>query len=89
MLYAIGVFEDRTLRIQPSVIGKSTDHQRKRATDMPAARPTKAAVTRAVQAVADAGIVVGVIEIGPDGSIRITPKDERAKPKAKGPEQWD
>jgi len=56
---------------------------------MPAARPTKAAVTRAVQAVADAGIVVGVIEIGPDGSIRITPKDERAKPKAKGPEQWD
>jgi hypothetical protein len=40
---------------------------------MPRAAITKAAITRAVEAVKAAGIAVGMVEVGRDGTIRILP----------------
>jgi Tfp pilus assembly PilM family ATPase len=40
---------------------------------MPRAAVTKAAITRAVKAVEDAGLRVGMVEVGRDGTIRILP----------------
>lgn len=56
---------------------------------MSAARPTKAALVRAIQGVSAAGIVVGLVEIGADGAIRITPKENSVMPKPNGPKPWD
>ncbi|WP_386681939.1 hypothetical protein [Loktanella sp. R86503] len=56
---------------------------------MTQARPTQAAITRAVKAVVAAGIDVGPVEIGADGSIKIYPAEVKAKPKPKGPVAWD
>jgi hypothetical protein len=56
---------------------------------MSAARPTKAALVRAIQGVSAAGIVVGLVEIGADGAIRITPKENNVMPKPNGPKPWD
>lgn len=56
---------------------------------MTAARPTKAALVRAIEAVSAAGILVGLVEIAADGTIRITPKETGTKPKPQGPVAWD
>lgn len=45
---------------------------------MPAAKPTRAAIERAIAAVTGAGLTPAAVCIGPDGSIRIeTPAAER------------
>lgn len=57
---------------------------------MPAARPSKAAIKRAIDAWRDAGLEVGGMEITPDGMIRLMrPVDRQDEtPQASGPKKW-
>ncbi len=53
------------------------------------ARPTQAAIMRAITAYEKAGKDVGPVEIGADGSITIYPAEVKPKAKPKGPVAWD
>ena len=51
--------------------------------------PTKAAMKRVVEAMQEAGVEIGAVEIGADGAIRVIPKGAKTKAKAGGPKSWD
>lgn len=53
------------------------------------AAPTKAAITRVIDAVKAAGLEIGDVVIGGDGSITIKTPEPKAKAKPKGPVAWD
>lgn len=56
---------------------------------MGAPRATDAAMRRALAAWKDAGLVVGRMEITPEGRVIITaPVDSDPKPDQAGPKQW-
>lgn len=57
---------------------------------MPAARATKAAIKRAIDAWREAGLEVGGMEVTPDGLIRITRPVDRPEetPQSSGPKKW-
>lgn len=57
---------------------------------MPAARPTAAAIKRAINAWTDCGLTVGAIEVAPDGTIRIVAASSAAPlPSGKSPEEME
>ncbi|WP_043827957.1 hypothetical protein [Cereibacter sphaeroides] len=57
---------------------------------MPAAKPSKTAITRAISAWKESGLEVGGMEIAADGTIRITAPVDKSAPREQrvGPKQW-
>ena len=54
---------------------------------MPAARPTEAAIARAISGAIKGGMQVGVVEVRPDGTIRILP-ESGAREKGSDVDRW-